>query len=164
MNEFPLPADCLSVGIGLWKVSRSPVGLRAILGSCLGVVIYDPTNRIGGMGHILLPDSRGSKEHPGRYADTALPALIDELNRARGMTQRNGLVAKLAGGAKMFDTQSVMAIGEANHQAVRKQLEAMRIPVTGEDIGGETGRNVTFDTATGRFFARRPGGKTYEIL
>jgi len=164
MNQPGPPAECLNVGIGLWKVARNPVGLRAILGSCLGVVIYDPANRIGGMGHILLPNSRGSKEHPGRYADTALPALIDELNRTRGMTQRNGLVAKLAGGAKMFETQGMMAIGEANHQAVRKQLEAMRIPVIGEDIGGETGRNVTFDTATGRFFARRPGGQIYEIL
>jgi len=158
------PEQCHSVGIGIWKVARSPESLRAILGSCLGVVIYDATNRIGGMAHILLPDSRGSKENPGRYADTALPALIEELNRARNVSVRNGLVAKLAGGAKMFDTQSAMSIGEANHQAVLKQLEALRIRVVSEDVGGETGRNVTFETSTGRFFVRRPGGKTYEIL
>lgn len=163
MNEFKLPTDCISVGIGQWKVTRAPTGLRAILGSCLGVVIYDSAQKIAGMAHILLPDSRGSKDHPGRYADTAIPAMISELSRIRGSVARNGLVAKIAGGAKMFDTQGVMAIGDANHRAVLGQLESLRIPILTEDIGGETGRNVTFDTTTGRFFVKRPGGKLYEV-
>ena len=163
MNEIKLPADCENVGIGQWKVVRSPRGLRAILGSCVGVVIYDAAQKIAGMAHVLLPASRGSTEHPGRYADTAVPAMIAELNRARGGTTRNGLVAKLAGGAKMFDTQGVMAIGDANYNAVLGQLETLRIPILSDDVGGETGRNVTFDTATGRFFVKRPGGKLYEV-
>lgn len=163
MNEIKLPADCISVGIGQWKVARSPTGLRAILGSCLGVVIYDSAQKIAGMAHILLPDSRGSTEHPGRYADTAIPAMMSELNRTRGGLARNGLVAKLAGGAKMFDTQGVMAIGDANYRAVLGQLDKLKIPILSDDIGGETGRNVTFDTATGRFFVKRPGGKLYEV-
>lgn len=163
MNEIKLPADCENVGIGQWKVVRSPRGLRAILGSCIGVVIYDTTLKIAGMAHILLPDSRGSTDHPGRYADTAIPAMMSELGRMRGSVARNGLVAKLAGGAKMFDTQGVMAIGDANYRAVRVQLETLRIPILCDDIGGETGRNATFDTATGRFFVKRPGGKLYEV-
>lgn len=163
MNEIKLPTDCESVGIGQWKVVRSPRGLRAILGSCVGVVIYDSALKIAGMAHILLPDSRGSTDHLGRYADTAIPAMMSELNRARANVARNGLVAKLAGGAKMFDTQGVMAIGDANHRAVLGQLETLKIPILSDDIGGETGRNVTFDTATGRFYVKRPGGKLYEV-
>ena len=163
MNEIKLPTDCIAVGIGQWKVVRSPTGLRAILGSCVGVVIFDPASKIAGMAHILLPDSRGSTEHPGRYADTAIPAMMSELQRARGGIARNGLAAKLAGGAKMFDTQGVMAIGDANYRAVRAQLDALKIPILSDDIGGETGRNVTFDTASGRFFVKRPGGKLYEV-
>jgi chemotaxis protein CheD len=163
MTEIKLPPECVNVGIGQWRVCKSPVGLRAILGSCLGVVIYDPTTRIGGMAHILLPDSRGSAEHPGRYADTAVPALLGEIHKSRGGI-RGGLVAKLAGGAKMFDTQGVMAIGEANHKAVLTQLEKLRIPILSNDIGGEVGRNVTFDTSNGRFYVKRPGGVLYEVL
>lgn len=164
LNELKLPNECVNVGIGQWKVVRSPTALRAILGSCVGVVIYDAAQKIAGMAHVLLPDSRGTSEHPGRYADTAIPGMIEDLFRTRGSMVRNGLVAKLAGGAKMFDTQGVMAIGDANHRAVLGQLETMRIPVLSDDIGGEIGRNVTFDTTTGRFFVKRPGGKLYEVL
>ncbi len=163
MIPIDLPEQCLNVGIGQWKVAQSPVGLRAILGSCVGVALYDRFGKVGGLAHILLPDSRGSKDHAGRYADTAIPAMIDELSRLRGAVIRSSLVARIAGGASMFETTSTLAIGECNHEAVLRILGEMKISVVASDIGGELGRNLTFDTRNGKIFVKKTGGRLYEI-
>lgn len=158
-----LPTDCVSVSIGQWKVVKSPIGLKSILGSCLGVALHDRVGLIGGLAHILLPDSRGSKEHPGRYADTALPSMVAEICRLRGPIVKSNLVAKITGGAKMFETQGGIAIGESNQQAVLKILNQLKITVVASDVGGDFGRNIVFNTRTGKVYVRRPGSVTYEI-
>ena len=63
---------------------------------------YDRVARLGGVAHIVLPSSRGAVDHPGKYADTAIPAVIAELERRLGIRARSRLTAKLAGGASMF--------------------------------------------------------------
>lgn len=158
-----LPQECLNVPIGQWKLAKAPVGLRSILGSCIGVVLYDRLGQLGCLAHILLPDSRGSTEHPGRYADTAVPAMVDELCRLRGPGVKSSLQAKIAGGAKMFESQGGIAIGDANLQAVRKVLDELKIVVVASDTGGESGRNIILNTKTGRLFGKRPGDEYYEI-
>lgn len=163
MSSVELPEEALSVGIGQWKITQSPVGLRAILGSCVGVAIYDRMSRFAGLAHILLPNSRGTAETPGRFADTAIPAMIDELCRRRGSAVTSTLVARLAGGARMFETQGGIAIGDSNHAAVVQVLEKFRVPILASDIGGEQGRNITFDTRTGKLFVKKTGGRHYEV-
>jgi chemotaxis protein CheD len=163
MSSKELPSECLSVGIGQWRIARAPVGLRAILGSCVGVVIYDRISKLGALAHILLPNSRGNTDHPGRFADTAIPVIVDELCRLRGPLVKSNLVARLAGGAKMFETQGGISIGESNHLAVLCMLEQYKIPVLASDVGGEQGRNLTFDTQTGRMFVKKTGGTLYEV-
>jgi chemotaxis protein CheD len=163
MSQPELPENCLNVGIGQWKVTQSPTGLRAILGSCVGVALYDRLGKCGGLAHILLPDSRGSSDFPGRYADTAIPAMIDEICRLRGPAVKSMLVARIAGGARMFDTSGMKPIGESNHEAVLKTLGDFRITVLACDVGGEVGRNMTFDTRSGRLFIKKTGGSLYEI-
>jgi chemotaxis protein CheD len=163
LGPTDLPQECLNVPIGQWKLAKAPVGLRSILGSCIGVVLYDRLGQLGGLAHILLPDSRGSTDHPGRYANTAVPAMVDELCRLRGPGVKSSLQAKIAGGAKMFETQGSIAIGEANHLAVRHVLDELKIAIVSSDIGGETGRNIIFNTKTGRLFGKRPGEEYYEI-
>lgn len=163
MRQHELPEECLNVGIGQWKVVQSPTGLRAVLGSCVGVALYDRLGRVGGLAHILLPNSRGSKEHAGRYADTAIPAMIDEFCRLRGQNIRSSLVARIAGGASMFETTSTLAIGDSNHEAVLRILGEMKITVVASDIGGQLGRNMTFDTRNGKIFVKKTGGQIYEL-
>lgn len=123
------------------------------LGSCVAVVIWDASTRVGGVAHVLLPapPPRGTQAYaPGRYAQTAVPCLIDrvlELGAARA-----GLTARLAGGASMF--ASLMApglihTGERNVLAAREALHRAAVPVTAEWVGGDFGRTIVFDLATG---------------
>ena len=80
----PEPSEIVSVPMGRWAVAAAPSQIRTLLGSCVGVVLHDRAARIGGVAHIVLPDSRGAADHPGKYADTAIPALIADLDRLRG--------------------------------------------------------------------------------
>ena len=69
--------------------------LCTLLGSCVGVILYDRSNSIGGLAHVVLPDSRGKSELPGKYVDTAIPELLRQLDEAG--TNRRSLRARLAG-------------------------------------------------------------------
>jgi chemotaxis protein CheD len=154
------------VAIGRWAVAAAPSQLRTLLGSCIGVALHDRAAKVGGLAHVVLPDSRGDAEHPGKYADTAIPALIADIERATGARPAGRLVAKLAGGASMFPVGQgppSRNIGRMNQEAVEAVLSALRIPILARDLGGDGGRNMTFDPATGRVWIRSPGGDGREL-
>ena len=67
--------------MGQWAVAAAPAKIRTLLGSCVGVVLYDRVAKLGGLAHIVLPSSRGVIDHPGKYADTAIPGMIADLDR-----------------------------------------------------------------------------------
>ena len=75
----PLPGQTAMIGIGEYRVGSFPM-MTIGLGSCIGLTFYDDRLKIGAMVHIMLPDSAGRKDRPGKYADTAIPLLIKELN------------------------------------------------------------------------------------
>lgn len=161
-------SEIVSVAIGQWAVAAAPSRLRTLLGSCVGVVVYDRNGRVGGLAHIVLPASRGAADNPGKYADTAVPALIAEIERRLGGRAAGRLVAKLAGGASMFpigtpSPNALMNIGRLNHEAVEALLAARRIPILARDLGGGGGRNLIFDVASGIVSIRTPGGAEREI-
>jgi chemotaxis protein CheD len=160
--ERPEPAKIVSVPMGRWAVAAAPVQIRTLLGSCAGVVLHDRVARLGGVAHIVLPASRGTADHPGKFADTAIPALIEDL-RLLGRSARLRLSAKLVGGASMFASTSSLDIGRMNRDAVEQILADLGIPVLARDVGGGTGRRATLDTASGLVAFRIPGGADYEI-
>lgn len=134
-----------AVRMGELAIAREDEVLAAIgLGSCIGVALFDPEARLAGLAHVLLPEpSSGRVGAAGRYASTAVPALLDELTGAGAVRER--IVAKMAGGASMFrglSPNGVAAVGERNAAAVRHALEQLDIPLLGEDIGGNWGRTV----------------------
>jgi chemotaxis protein CheD len=161
--ERPESPEVVSVPIGRWAVAAAPVLIRTLLGSCAGVVLYDRVAKLGGVAHVVLPDSRGTTDHPGKFADTAIPALIGDLERRLGRAIRGRLTAKIAGGASMFQSGPTLNIGRLNHQAVERVLAELGIPILARDIGGETGRRLTFDTLSGIVAIKVPGGADYEI-
>ncbi len=161
--DSPKRTETVTVPIGRWAVATEPVQIRTLLGSCVGVVLYDRIAKLGGVVHIVLPDSRGATENPGRFADTAIPALIAEIDRALGRPSRGRLTAKVAGGASMFQTAAALNIGQLNQDAVETGLAALGIPVVARDVGGEAGRHLTLDTASGIVTVRVPGGANYTI-
>ena len=157
----------VSVAIGQWAVAAAPVKIRTLLGSCVGVVLYDRVARVGGLAHIVLPSSRGTADHPGKFADTAVPAMIVEIERHLKAVARGRLVAKLLGGASMFPTSGpsnpALNIGQKNQEAVEQILGELRIPIVGRDLGGDCGRHLTLDTTSGIVAIKVPGGADYEL-
>jgi chemotaxis protein CheD len=164
-NSTPKSESIITVAIGRWAVASAPTRLRTLLGSCVGVVLYDRIARVGGVAHILLPDSQGVVEadHVGKYADTAIPALITELEKLVAARIRARLTAKLVGGATMFPASQAQGIGERNQQAVEQVLGALGIPIVARDLGGQMGRRVTLETERGVVSVKIPGGAGYEI-
>ncbi len=157
----------VSVAIGQWAVASAPAKIRTLLGSCVGVILHDRVARLGGLAHIVLPDSRGATEHPGKFADTAIPAMIGEIERKFQVKANGRLVAKLVGGASMFTTggnaNPVLNIGLMNQEAVERILGELRIPIMARDLGGASGRHLTLDTTSGIVAVRIPGGADYEL-
>jgi chemotaxis protein CheD len=120
------------------------------LGSCVAVIVYDAKTRTAALAHVLLPDidyGRGPVK-PAKYASTAVALLVAEIRRVGGTGR---LVAKLAGGARMFGSllSSGVNMGERNVEATRRALAAAGVPIVAEDVGGEHGRSIYFDVATG---------------
>jgi chemotaxis protein CheD len=115
------------------------------------------------MVHIMLPDSAGRTDRPGKYADTAVTLLIKDLN-ALGCKNRS-LVAKMAGGACMFEYFGAnLNIGERNAERVRVLLQDNHIQLATEDVGGKVGRSVTFIPSNrGKVSIRRADGTNRDL-
>jgi chemotaxis protein CheD len=167
-RDLPNSATTVAVAIGQWAVAAAPAKIRTLLGSCVGVVLYDQSTRLGGVAHIVLPTASGVVDHPGKYADTAIPGMIAEFRRL-GVAAGSRLRAKLVGGANMFQVASRvheisgLNIGQRNQEAIEQILTAVAIPVLARDLGGTSGRRLTLDTASGTVTIRIPGGQDYEI-
>ncbi len=150
--------------MGKWAVAQAPTLIRTLLGSCVGVVLYDRNAKVGGVAHIVLPDSRGDTALPGKYADTAIPAMIADIDRQTGRRSMARLTATIAGGASMFQTSTPsLNIGKQNNEAVERILNQLGIQIVGRDLGGDAGRRLTLDTNSGNVSIRIPGGPDHEI-
>ncbi len=146
-------ADLIKVGMADYKVGRSPSNLISYgLGSCIGVSLYDPVRKVGGLLHIMLPDSTQARasDNPAKFADTGIPLMINDVV-ALGATKAR-LVAKLAGGAQMFafsNATDIMRVGTRNAEVCKQVLKRNGIKIIAEDTGGNYGRTVSIDLATG---------------
>jgi chemotaxis protein CheD len=140
------PAD-LPVGMGQAVCAADPGRLTTVVGSCVAVTLYSPRRRLGMLGHIVLPQSRNTADHPAKYADTAIPYMLSTLSREGVIISE--LTAKIAGGACMFGNGQFSRIGQNNVQAAIQALESAGMRVVGSDAGGNSGRRVCFDLATG---------------
>lgn len=139
--------QAIIVGIGEYYVGTDPMTSIG-LGSCIGLILHDAKRGIGGMAHIMLPESGGKHDRPGKYADTALEILLKELTR-KGCSPKT-LQAKIVGGAQMFANFSGnLSIGDRNIEAVRACLEKHGIAITDADVGGQKGRTVYYCPANG---------------
>jgi chemotaxis protein CheD len=141
-----------SVGVAQWAIMRGDGTLLTHgLGSCVAVVLYDAATRTAGLAHVLLPNDTYSRdrERPAKFADTAVPLLVDEMRRA-GANGR--LTARIVGGASMFGAllnTSGINMGARNVAAARSALGRAGIVITGEDVGGDFGRTVHVDVGDG---------------
>ncbi len=147
--------DLIRVGMADYKVGQSPATLISYgLGSCIGVSLYDPQTKIGGLLHIMLPDSTQARasDNPAKFADTGFPLMLKDVLKMGASQSR--LVAKIAGGAQMFafaNATDIMRVGARNAEAVKKILKDHRIRLIAEDTGGTYGRTVSIDLTNGAY-------------
>jgi len=124
-------------------IKESDVILKTTLGSCIGIVLTDKIKNISGLAHIMLPKMLRNDPKIGKYADTAIPAMLTEM-KSKGSRITN-IKAYIVGGASMFGkTNSLLNIGEKNYIIVREILEKHRIPIIYEDTGGTYGRTLIY--------------------
>lgn len=134
--------------MGELKTGGVDAKFRSLLGSCIGLVLYDANANVGGLAHIMLPSSVGHDGPPGKFADTAIAEMISQLETAGGRPSR--LNAKIVGGARMFESSAESTIGDQNAVAVSRALNDYGIPILGSECGGSSGRRIEFTVATGR--------------
>jgi len=157
------------LGIGDYGASNAPgdVIKTLALGSCVAVVMLDPASKTVGMAHVALPDSslnpqkRGEK--PGYFADSAIPALIEEMRRHGSSGKIPAMFVKLAGGANVMDTNNTFDIGKRNVLAIKKILWKFGGGPVAEEVGGHISRSVKVDVDTGATEISSPGRENWVI-
>lgn len=154
-------SEMIKVGMADAKVCRTPDAITTLgLGSCVGVALYDKVTKIAGLVHVMLPDSTAVRQNSNKakFADTGIDLLIDMM--AKEGAKRNGLTAKIAGGAQMFafnGNSDMLRVGERNVEAVKEKLSALGIRILSEDTGLNFGRTVEFYPETGDFLIKSVG-------
>jgi chemotaxis protein CheD len=140
----------ITVGIAELEVAEPPDILRTILGSCVGICLYDKKNKIGGLSHIMLPKINDKNSNKKKYADTAIPLLLEEMLKKGAII--DSITAKIIGGATMFNIpnkSTLFNIGQSNILSVKEILNQLKIKIKAEDLGGDFGRTIDFFMDTG---------------
>ena len=154
-------SEVIKVGMADLKVCKSPDSITTLgLGSCVGIALRDPVTKIGGLAHIMLPDStqiRNNSNIP-KFADTGIEELVKQMTQQGANPSR--LVAKIAGGAQLFafsGRNELVRVGDRNVEATKKKLAELKIPLLAEDTGLNYGRTVVFFPENGNFLIKAVG-------
>lgn len=148
----------IKIGIGDMKVLRQEGTLITYaLGSCIGITLYDPMIKLGGLLHIMLPQStEQAGASPFKFADTGIREMVRKMAAFGG--SKNRYICKIAGGAQMFQmTGPIGNIGERNILSVKKALSDEKIRIRGEDVGKNYARTMLLDVGTGEVKIRTMG-------
>ena len=150
----------LVVGIADMKMARqNGMLITYALGSCIGICLYDPKIQLAALVHIMLPlNMETGRKTPLKYADTGITETLRQMEAKGGARSR--IVAKIAGGAKMFEVAgggSLGNIGQRNIESTHMILRREGIRLLREDVGGAVARTLLFDAATGQACVRSYG-------
>lgn len=141
------------VGVGEIQTSNSPdeTIITYSLGSCIGLTLFDPDKRVGGMLHAMLPSARDSHgkqfDKPGVYVDSGIDLLIRKLNRMGARTDR--FIAKIAGCSRTFPEDGIFEIGGRNYAVLKQCLREIGIVIQAEDVGGVSWRTLSLHMESG---------------
>lgn len=153
--------ETIKVGIADMNVCKPPNNITTIgLGSCVGVAIRDTANKVGGLVHVMLPDSTSisSNTNLAKFADSGIKELVRIMEKEGAVRSR--LEAKIAGGAQMFAFQNkteLLGVGARNVEACKNVLKSLGIPIKAEDTGLNYGRTVVYHPDTGVYDIKAVG-------
>jgi chemotaxis protein CheD len=154
------------VGISEMKISQNQTDILVTysLGSCVGMSVYDPVAKVGGLIHCMLPLSKidpvKAKNNPFMFTDTGVPLMLETLFNAGA--QKNRLIVKVAGASTLLDEKRLFRIGERNHTVLRKILWKNGILIAAEDVGGTASRTMYLYMASG-MTTIKSGGREVEL-
>jgi chemotaxis protein CheD len=157
----------IAVGVGDMKVSAKAEETLVTygLGSCIGVTIWDPVARVGGLLHFMLPESETDKEkakqNPAMYADTGIPLLFRSAYQLGADKKR--LLVRVAGGAQVLDGNGVFNIGKRNYLAMKKIFWKAGVMIHAEEVGGNTSRTLRLEVGTGKLMLQEAGAEAREL-
>jgi len=157
----------VTVGISDMKVSNNvkETLITYSLGSCIGVLIWDPLVKVGGLLHYMLPDSRLDKERaqqrPYMFADSGIPALFKECYSLGAVKSR--LIVKVVGGSQILDPTGLFSIGKRNYLMLSKLFDRNHVTIAAEDIGGSVNRTVSLEIGTGRVLLKVSSRGEFEL-
>jgi chemotaxis protein CheD len=157
------------LGVGDYGASNNPEDTikTFALGSCISVIFLDPKTRTVGMAHIALPDSTINKvkatEKPGYFADTAIPALLEQMAELGCDKRGKGIIVKLCGGANVMDTNDTFQIGKRNALSIKKILWSYGMGAIAEDLGGNYSRTVSISISAGQVVLSSPGKPNWQL-
>lgn len=141
------------VGIADLAVSNNTTVTLATysLGSCIGVTIYDPVERVGGLVHVMLPDSKidadKAARQPAMFMDSGIPALFRAAYQLKAEKYRVQIC--VAGGAQVMDSSGFFSIGKRNYEVLKNILNQHGLRIHAEQVGGMVSRSMYLDLATG---------------
>jgi len=157
----------IKVGMADLKAASYPDILTTLgLGSCVGIALYDSCTKIIGLAHVMLPSSQQARNNSNtaKFADTAIARLLEEM---KNMGAKPGnIIAKLAGGAQMFnfsEASDILRIGTRNVIAAKERLKEFNIPIVAEDTGGNFGRTIELHSDSGILVVKTIGHGSKEI-
>lgn len=130
---------------GFILANREDSVVRAVLGNCVSVTIYDRENRFGGMNHFIFPGTKDRRLATPQFGNVAVTALCRMMLDLGAST--HSLEAQIMGGATHMDVED-RRLGLKNVEVARKVLDRFRIPVVSEDVGGNRGRKIMYHTGT----------------
>ena len=148
---------------GQIATSATPCMISTILGSCVAVCLWDEETGIGGMNHFLLPHFAGSGPSSARFGNVAIEQLVSRLLAAGA--RKGGMRAKLFGGANVLEALRGVAgsLGRSNVEVARLVLKEAGIPVVAEDVEGDRGRKLIFQTNDGSARVKLLSGERHAI-
>jgi len=156
------------IGISDFKVSNdaNDILVTYALGSCIGVAVYDPVVKVGGLLHFMLPESsldpQKAGENPAMFADTGIPLLFKSCYKFGADKKR--MVVKIAGGASILDDANFFRIGQKNITAVRKLFWKNNLLIEGEDTGSNYNRTIYIHISTGKVFLKTAHNGMRELI
>lgn len=155
------------VGVGDLAVSNKADDeiITYSLGSCIGVVVYDPTVKVGGILHYMLPEStidpEKAQKNPAMFGDTGIPLLFKSCY-SLGAKKQN-MIVKVAGGGNILDENGVFNIGKRNYMILKKLFWRNNVRIAAEHVGGSVNRTVRLEIGTGRCFLKVSGEGEFEF-
>jgi chemotaxis protein CheD len=155
------------VGVADMKVSNNPAEtvMTFSLGSCIGLVIYDPAVKVGGILHYMLPESSIDREkasaRPFMFADTGIPMLFKTTYQMGAVKSRMKIY--VAGGAEILDQKGFFNIGKRNYMALKKMFFKNDVIIHKQDVGGNVNRTIRLEIGTGDIYVKTSGSQEVKI-